>query len=159
MRCVYFTFTLQTMFVGTFPFITKTMYLCIWRDVILLKRTSGCVYFTLTSQSMCTLLLHHKACVLYSYITKHVYFTLTSQSMCTLLLHHKACVLYSYITKHVVCSIFPFTAKTTFMHVVCSIFPFTAKTTNKLKIVVKLISKLSCTVHVFYIDIFVMQKI
>jgi hypothetical protein len=134
MRCVYFTFTLQTMFVGTFPFITKTMYLCIWRDVILLKRTSGCVYFTLTSQSMCTLLLHHKACVLYSYITKHVYFTLTSQSMwfaafSLLLQKPRLCVYVLYLYA------------------------------NKLKIVVKLISKLSCTVHVFYIDIFVMQKI
>ena len=134
MRCVYFIFTLQTMFVGTFPFITKTMYLCIWRDVILLKRTSGCVYFTLTSQSMCTLLLHHKACVLYSYITMHVYFTLTSQSMwfaafSLLLQKPRLCVYVLYLYA------------------------------NKLKIVVKLISKLSCTVHVFYIDIFVMQKI
>jgi hypothetical protein len=75
-----------------------------------------------------------RMCVLYSYITKHVYFTLTSQSMwfaafSLLLQKPRLCVYVLYLYA------------------------------NKLKIVVKLISKLSCTVHVFYIDIFVMQKI
>ena len=75
-----------------------------------------------------------RMCVLYSYITMHVYFTLTSQSMwfaafSLLLQKPRVCVYVLYLYA------------------------------NKLKIVVKLISKLSCTVHVFYIDIFVMQKI
>ena len=75
-----------------------------------------------------------RMCVLYSYITMHVYFALTSQSMwfaafSLLLQKPRVCVYVLYLYA------------------------------NKLKIVVKLISKLSCTVHVFYIDIFVMQKI
>lgn len=75
-----------------------------------------------------------RMCVLYSYITKHVYFTLASQSMwfaafSLLLQKPRLCVHVLYLYA------------------------------SKLKIVVQLISKLSCTVHVFYIDIFVMQKI
>lgn len=90
-------------------------WVCIYLNDILRKRT--CV--------VCTLPLHYKPCLsalslllqkpcIYVY-GGMLYYSKGQADVCTLLLHHKACVLYSCITKYVVCSIFPFTAKTTFV--------------------------------------------